>query len=225
MLADGERGRGQIDDGLRTRADQFFDRVVMVPATLPEVAVVPDVFADADPEAMTSQLENLRAVERFEVPILVEDVVGREQGLAEALHDPSVAEEGRGVEQRSAFLGLIGLGEADERRGAAFQLRAKRLQSIPASRDKAGAEEQVARQVAYQRELRRHRQVGASGRRLAHRVGDQRGVAVQIADGRVDLQKGDFHGYSTNLYLSSVQSAPKPAVQVIFLPSSYPRPA
>ena len=37
-------------------------------------------------------LEDLRAVERLEVAVLVEDVVGRQQRLAEALLDAAAAE-------------------------------------------------------------------------------------------------------------------------------------
>ena len=59
----------------------------MIAAALPEVAVVPDVLADADAEPAAAELEHLRAVERLEVAVLVEHVVGRQQRLAEALVD------------------------------------------------------------------------------------------------------------------------------------------
>ena len=91
VLAGRERRRRQVDDRLGAGADQLLDRIVVIAAPLPEVAIVPDVFADADAEPPSGDLEDLRAVERLEVPVLVEDVVGRQQRLAEALLDASAA--------------------------------------------------------------------------------------------------------------------------------------
>ena len=87
MLAGRERRRRQVDDRLGAGADQLLDRIVVVAAALPEVAIVPDVLADADAEPRAAEVEHLRAVERLEVAVLVEDVVGRQQRLAEALLD------------------------------------------------------------------------------------------------------------------------------------------
>ena len=74
-------------------ADQLLDRIVVVAAALPEVAIVPDVLADADAEPPAAEVEDLRAVERLEVAVLVEDVVGRQERLAESPLDASVADE------------------------------------------------------------------------------------------------------------------------------------
>ena len=76
-------------------AHQLLDRIVVVAAALPEVAIVPDVLADADAEPAPAELEDLRAVKRLEVAVLVEDVVGRQQRLAESLLDAPVAEQRR----------------------------------------------------------------------------------------------------------------------------------
>ena len=70
-------------------ARQLLDRIVVIAAALPEVAIVPDVLADADAEPPAAELEDLRAVKRLEVAVLVEDVVGRQERLAEALLDAS----------------------------------------------------------------------------------------------------------------------------------------
>ena len=56
-----------------------------------------------------------------------------------------------------------------------------------------GAQEEIAREVPDERELRRHRQIGAGVGRGAERVHDQRPVALEIANGRVDLQQRDLH--------------------------------
>src|ERR1700687_2006457 len=59
--------------------------------------------------------------------------------------------------------------------------------------DEAAAEQQIPRQIANQRELRRHGQIGSARPSLADGTGDQPGVAGQIPDRRVDLQQRDFH--------------------------------
>ena len=159
-------------------ADELFDRIVVVAAALPEVAIVPDVLADADAEPPAAELEDLRAVERLEVPVLVEDVVGRQERLAKALLDAPVADERRGVEERPAFVGRIRLGQADERRRRPTEVvRASVVERVPASLHEVRAEQQIARQVADQRQLRRDREIGAAVRGRARRLGDQPGVA------------------------------------------------
>ena len=107
-------------DMLRTTAaparGELVDRIVMVAAPLPEIAIVPDVLADADADARAGDVEQLGAVVRLEVAVLVEDVVGRQQRLAEALLDAAAAQQHRAVEERPAFVGRIRLGQADQHR-------------------------------------------------------------------------------------------------------------
>ena len=50
VLAGRERRRRQLTIDVGAGADQFLDRIVVVAAALPEVAIVPDVLADADAE-------------------------------------------------------------------------------------------------------------------------------------------------------------------------------
>ena len=137
----------------------------MVAAPLPEVAIVPDVLADADAEPPAADVEHLRAVERLEVAVLVEDVVGRQQRFAEALLDAAVAQQHGGVEERPPFVRRVRLGQADQHRRT--DRRASRASVASASQlraHEAGAEQQIARQVADQRQLRRHGQLGAQAR-------------------------------------------------------------
>ena len=115
VLADRERRGRQVDDRVGAGADQLLDRIVVIAAALPEVAIVPDVFADADAEAAAAEVEHLRAVKRLEVAVLVEDVVGGQERLAEALVDAPVAKQRGAVEQRPSLVGRIGLGQADQR--------------------------------------------------------------------------------------------------------------
>ena len=76
-------------------AHELFDRVVVVAAPLPEVAIVPDVLADADAETRAGDIEDLRPVKRLEVSVLVEHVVGRQERLAEPLDDIAAAQQRR----------------------------------------------------------------------------------------------------------------------------------
>ncbi len=87
VLAGRERRGRQVDDRRGAGIDQLFDRIVVIAAPLPEIAIVPDVLADADADPRAAEIEHLRAVKRLEVAILVEDVVGRQQRLAEAMLD------------------------------------------------------------------------------------------------------------------------------------------
>ena len=48
LLAHGKGRSRQIDDRLRAMGGQRLDGIVMIARALPEVAVVPDVFANAD---------------------------------------------------------------------------------------------------------------------------------------------------------------------------------
>jgi hypothetical protein len=48
LLPHGERRRREVDDRLGPRLCQHLDGVLVIAPALPEIAVVPDVFADAD---------------------------------------------------------------------------------------------------------------------------------------------------------------------------------
>ena len=60
LLADVKRRCREVEDRLRACFGQGLDRVLMVAPPLPEIAVVPDVFADADAEPHAVQFEHLR---------------------------------------------------------------------------------------------------------------------------------------------------------------------
>ena len=66
----------------------------------------------------------------------------------------------------------------------------------PAPPDEPVAQQEIARQVADQRQLRCDGEVGAEARRLAGRIDDQTAVAVQVPDGGIDLEQRDLHGVS-----------------------------
>ena len=174
----------------------------MVAAALPEVAVVPHVLADADAESPAAQIEQLRAVERLEVAVLVKHVVGRQERLAEPLLGASASQQHGGVEERSAGVGRIRLGQTHEHGRLAGQLAGELADDVPAPRHEGRAEEQVARQIADERELGRDGQVGAQAAGLAHRVRNHSSIAGEVADERIDLQERDFHSVYARSHFS-----------------------
>src|SRR5262249_12827257 len=118
ILAHGKGRRREVDDCLCAGPGEFLDRIVVIAAAVPKVAIVPDVPGDADAESPMADLEDLRTAERLEVPILVEHVVGREQRFSESLSDLPVVQQRRGVEERTSFMRWIRLGQAYENRWA-----------------------------------------------------------------------------------------------------------
>ena len=193
MLA-GREGRGRhVEDDSGAGGGELVDRIVMVTPPLPEVAIVPDVLADADPNARTGDVEQLRAVIRLEIAVFVEDVVGRQQRLAETVLDAAAAQQHRAVEERTPFIGRVRLGQTDQHRRKSGRVPREGVNRVPAAAHEARAEEQVARQVADQRELGRGGQIGVGGRGDLQRLENQSCVAGEIADRGVDLQQRDFH--------------------------------
>src|ERR1035438_6380624 len=123
LLTHPERRGRKIQDGLRARSYQRLDGVPLIAAALPEIAIVPNVFTDADAEAAAMPIENLRAGRRFEVPVFVKDVVSGQQGLVEGRPDPAVLQQHRAVEQRAAAIGVVG---RSEERHAGKERRSRR---------------------------------------------------------------------------------------------------
>ena len=102
---------------------QDFDRVLMVAPALPEIAIVPDVFADADAQAAAVQLEDPRLAAGLEVAVFVEDIVGGQQRFVEGRADDAVAQQDRAIEERPPDVGGIGRGDADQHRRRVLQFR------------------------------------------------------------------------------------------------------
>ena len=109
------------------------------------------------------------------------------------LDDAAAVEERGAVEERTPFVGRIRLRHADEHRRQTNGVARQGVERFAALAHERGAQEEIAREVPDERELRRHRQIGAGVGRGAERVHDQRPVALEIANGRVDLQQRDLH--------------------------------
>ena len=84
------------------------DGVLVIAAAAPEIAVVPDVFADADAQAPAVQLEDLGAGGGLEIAVFVEDVVGGQEGFMKDRAGGAVLQQRGAVEQGAAPVAGIG---------------------------------------------------------------------------------------------------------------------
>ena len=86
----------------------------MIAAAPPEVAVIPQVFANTDAQAATIKLQNLGAMRRLEVAVLVEYVVSWQQGLIKYRPHGAVLQQRGAIEQRAPHFRRIGGGDTDQ---------------------------------------------------------------------------------------------------------------
>ena len=194
LLADGEGRGGKVDDGLCAGICQDLDGVLVIAPALPKVAVVPHVFADADAQAATVELQDLRAVGWLEVTIFVEHVVGGKQGLVEGRSDGAVFQKNGAVEEGAAHFGGIGRGHSHQQRRRAGQLARDAIQLTMTAADESLAHEQIAGEIAHEGQLRGHHQGSPFALRTPDSPDDERRVAGDIAGRRIDLKKRDSQG-------------------------------
>ncbi len=166
----------------------------MIAASFPEIAIVPDVLADAHADASFADVQNLRTAERLEVSVFVEHVVGREECLAEPMMKFAALQENRAVVERAPDVGHVRFGQPDENGRTVSQLARKVRGPFPAATDERGAEQQVARKIADECEFRADGELRARARSLSRGGDDELRVAVEVSDRRIDLKQRDFHG-------------------------------
>jgi hypothetical protein len=76
LFSNRERRSGDIDDKISTRCGKVPDGIGLVPSPVPEIPVIPDVLAYGNPDGMVFQMEDLCTQGRFEIPVLIEYIVG-----------------------------------------------------------------------------------------------------------------------------------------------------
>ena len=108
---------------------QHLDGILMIAAALPEIAVVPDVLADADAQPPAVQLQDLRSAGRLEIAVFVENVVGGQQGLVKRRAHVAILQQHRAIEQRPAHFRRIGRGHTHQQRGRRGQVQ-KRFRAV-----------------------------------------------------------------------------------------------
>ena len=126
----------------------------------------------------------------LEVPLLVEDAVVGQEDLVKDGSDLAVMEKRGRVEDVAVLIDEAD-DSGDPSRGARDPLQ---LSDVVAH--KRGLEDQVLRRVAGEHELGEADEIGAGRPRPLDPVDDQPGVAVKVADGRVDLRERDPHHFN-----------------------------
>ena len=153
LLAGGEGRGGEVDDSLGSRRHQLLHGIGVVATAFPKVAIVPDILADGDAEDSISQLQDLRLCRRLKVAVLVKYIVSGKQRLFKGPLHPAITKKGGRVEERTAHLTRIGLGQAHQKRREIGKLFGQVAQDGPTALYKIGIEEQVAGRVAEQCQL------------------------------------------------------------------------
>ena len=152
-------GRGVGDDEDRAAGgDQVLHGIAGVERALPELFVVPGVLADGDGEALVAGGEQVLVVGGDEVAVLVEDVVGGQQGLGLAEDDFAAAEDGGGVGGALAG-GLVRASDVagEDGDGEVGGFGGELLDGLLGAQEEAGLFDQVARRVAGDGEFRERR--------------------------------------------------------------------
>ena len=146
----------------------------------------PRVFADGDAHLHARDLEEHERVGAGgEVALLVEHrVVGEMALVIRALH-AAAGTHGRRVVEIAA-----GIDEADDGRTVP-RTRRHLLHCDPVGPHEAGLEQKVLRRIPGDGQFWEHGHVAAGALRLAVRGDDAIGIAVEVADDRVQLAKGD----------------------------------
>jgi hypothetical protein len=157
----------------------------------------PDVLADRQADRDARDIDHQRLGARLEVAALVEDGVVREMALAVDGRDPAAGADrervvgGRGnrVDDRvaRAVLGAVdAFREADEG-GDALGLGCDVPERLADRLEEVGAQHQVLGRVAREAQLRQDHELGSGLAGARDRLGGEARVAVDVADGRVDL--------------------------------------
>src|SRR3954467_8705797 len=105
----------------------------MVTAALPEIAVVPDVLADADAKLTAIEFEHSGLGSGLEVAVLVENVISGQQGFVKSLAHGAAAEQHGAVEQRTPHFGWVGCRYSYQHRRGILQVPGNASQFLAAS--------------------------------------------------------------------------------------------
>ena len=193
FLAVMPRRRGKVKDDFRALPDEFLDRVTAIKPFRPEILVVPDVLADGDAEFAAIERKRGDAFGRFKIAVFVKNVVSREQAFVRAPDNFPVLQNGGGIAERaSGTLGIFTNTTDAQWNGADAFGGFRECRKI--GLNKIGAQEQIARRVATEKQFRCDDEFRAE-RAGFFITGDEfLPVRGKVADGRVELEQADFQG-------------------------------
>ena len=176
---------------------QICNRVSPEQPLLVQIVLHPQVFADGDTEApkaaITFQLQQAGLVGRAEVAPFIEHVVAGQQALAGHNPPAAVLHESSGVEQIGGLPILRGLAHPQQQGQPLGEFGGKPVQRDLLLLAQGRAQQQIARWIAPQRQLRRHHQINAGRRGAAAGLQQLLAIAGQVAHQRVDLGEGETH--------------------------------
>ena len=148
-LSDLKRRRAQVHDGRRSRRHEVVDRIARVEPP-GEVFRSPDILANRHPDPVAADLDRHRSRPRLKIPRLVENIVGRQEGLENFPHRPVLFEHGGGVEKRPPVPRGIHVHATDEE-GRLADPAVKLVERGQIPGNKIRFEEQVLRGIAGER--------------------------------------------------------------------------
>ena len=150
----------------------------------------PDVLADGQADQGAVQVDQLADRAGLEVTALVEDAVVGQVDLPVAGHDPAAGDDRETVVEGGVA------DRASDHRDDALDLRRERLEGLLAGIEEMPLEQQVLGGIAADHQLREDDEIGPGRARPADPLGRERGVGVDVADGRVELRQRQPDGGS-----------------------------
>ena len=211
-LALPERRRRDVQNERGALPHLLLYRIDLVQPLLPVALVVPGVLADGQRHQLVADLHHFLVVGRCEVPLLIEDVVERQQHLALGKGDLALLHQHgrvahalartrrrrhqRAADHRDRFAG--GRLARNLRRSLARQLHEGRLLY------------EIARRIAADAQLRKDHQVCAAPLRLAYILQNSCCVPSKIRDRWIDLRQRNLHTFSVSE--NAMQKRPAPGL-------------
>ena len=185
-LADPE-GRGRnVKHKVPARAHESFDGIERVQPFVPELLVVPGIFADGKRHAVAAEVKKLLALGRRKVSHFVEDVIGGQQHLRLQEGNFAIHEQRGGVHHGFARSGIRGSDQATYH-GDAASFRGDAIDGFTIARNERRAFDEIARRIAANGELREQDQPCAMGLSATRVIDDFPGVAGKVSDRGVNL--------------------------------------
>ena len=164
----------------------------MIDPALEDVLVVPEVFADRQPDPQPLVGKAAALLTRLEVAALVEHVIGRQKAFVDLVQNPTVFEQNRGIERPLALIARIVVHEAANDADAADGGQ-QAVEAGDVGVDEIFLFDQIVRRVAGDNQFRKNDQVAGLRDGLLDAPAHAPAVVGKIPDNRVDLGQSDLH--------------------------------
>src|SRR5262249_34445436 len=189
------RRSGNIQDEITAFADERFDWIKAVKPPVPEMLVIPCVFADGQRHLVSTEWKNCLLRRWRKVARFIEHIVGRQQHFR--LHERHLAvfqQRGR-VHGRLAGLRVRRCYQpADHSNATRFPRDV--LNAFPVMSDERSALDEIAGRISAHRKLRKQNQARSVSLCAAGKRNDSCSVSGKIPDCGVDLAQRDLHASS-----------------------------